>query len=182
MPIDPYSLRQFVGRWCDKSLHAADGEDAPYVDEFVFAYIAFNAAFTAAAYVEDGPVADFPRWSYRRGGPPVRKFPNYGAEKIRASKLVVLVAGLGPLQALMRDFQPSLEEMCALFTSGTLYLYETKVGAPDHRDLSDRITVNSNDLLYQEMVGSDDIYIQLPFHPLNGKLLHLTNYFTRAKA
>jgi hypothetical protein len=53
-PLDQDSLHYFVSRWLEKIRHAADGHDAPFVDEFIFAYIAFNAADTAAAYVVDG--------------------------------------------------------------------------------------------------------------------------------
>lgn len=142
MPLDQDSLHYFVSRWLEKSRHAADGHDAPFVDEFVFAYIAFNAAYTAAAYVVDGPSELFSRWSYQRGGLPRKRFPKYFSEEARATKLVVLLTGEGVLQELMQSMHEQLAALRNLFDSGRLFLHESEDGAPDEakdRQLLDAI-------------------------------------------
>lgn len=131
MKIDINSLSCFVYRWLDKASDLSNTSDSPFVDRFVFTYIAFNALYTAAANVIDGPDNVIATWSYRTGGPPKRRFKRYPTEQQRATKLVVNVIGRYRCAECLSACAEAIAELCDCFGVGKLYLHEFETGEPD---------------------------------------------------
>ncbi len=93
--IDIHSLRYFVERWHIKAQNVSSHEDFPFVDRFIYAYIAFNALYSAAANIMNGSNI-INSWNYQRGGLPRGKFRTFQSEKLQATILVENFAGKMP--------------------------------------------------------------------------------------
>jgi hypothetical protein len=131
MRTDIHSLSYFVHRWLEKASDVSTTSDSPFVDRFVFTYIAFNAIYTAAANVVDGADNIISTWNFRNGGPPKRRFKRYPTERQRATKLVVDVIGRHRCAESLATCAKAIEELCECFGVGKLYLHESETGGPN---------------------------------------------------
>ncbi len=132
MNIDRHHFRYFVEQWLEKSRNASHGDHTPFVDEFIHAYIAFNAAYTTAAYLYDGPRQVIRTWDYLIGGPRKPRRPKrFVSEQARATRLVIHLVGKKLLEEFLQTIVTEVHAACRQIEDGDIYVIEREDGMPD---------------------------------------------------